>query len=213
MTMKRKRSAGSLVTSSALEASSTTPFFSSPVRLPNFFVQSKTHDPQSSPYSWKHASQETTEQEDGTQQTLNSRTRKRYRDGRPEEAQIHATTVEKLFEAQKAHPHASPLPSQQPHPQHQSLPQFSNHDAPQRSTLHSFWHLPQPSQTQQHGMPVQISQQEGLACDGCDRVLVAEYGMDTLDADMACRACGKHVCDTCAITAEMRLCLDCAMQG
>lgn len=119
-----------------------------------------------------------------------------------------ASTVEKLFSAQKAHPHASPLPSQL------HLPQYANQDTPsQRSTLHSFWQLPQTPQTIQHGQPSQIPQQEVLTCEGCDGVLIPEYGVDTLEAETACRACGKHVCNTCAITAEMRLCLDCAMQG
>lgn len=231
MSTKRKRSTGSLFATPAVEAPSPIPFFSSPVVLPNFFAQSKGYDPQS-PSTWKQSHQQSnTHQEEDTQpQTLHSRTRKRYRDGRPEESQIHGTlpnvplalwhgfhtdsecavasTVQKLFSAQRAHPHASPLPS---HPQTQDLPQ----DAPaQRSTLHSFWQLPQTSQLQvQHGTPAQMPQQEMVMCEGCDRVLVPEYGMDTLEAETACRGCGKCVCDTCAITAEVRLCLDCAMQG
>lgn len=90
--MKRKRSTGSLVTTSAQEAPSPTPFFSSPVLLPNFFAQSKTHEAQSSPLTWKQSHhQENAHQEEETPQNLNSRTRKRYRDGRPEELQIHGT--------------------------------------------------------------------------------------------------------------------------
>ncbi|THX71329.1 hypothetical protein D6D08_05541 [Aureobasidium pullulans] len=203
MSTKRKRS-GSLFAAPTIDASPA-PFFSSPVRLPEFFVQNKTLGPQSSPFSWKQQSSPNTSQDEGQQQ-LNSRTRKRYRDGRPEEAEIHASTVEKLFSAQKAHPHASPMLSQS-HLQ----PQFQPQHTPQRSTLHSFWHLPQPSQLPQHGMPA--TQQDAMICDGCDRVLTPEYGMDTLDQDTACGACGKHVCNTCAITAEMRMCLDCAMQS
>jgi hypothetical protein len=58
-------------------------------------------------------------------------------------------------------------------------------------------------------------QQDVLTCDGCDGKIVSEfsYGIDTLSAETMCTACGKCVCDTCAITAEARLCLDCAMQG
>ncbi|THZ56248.1 hypothetical protein D6C85_10629 [Aureobasidium pullulans] len=203
MSTKRKRS-GSLFVAPTIDASPA-PFFSSPVRLPEFFVQNKTLGPQSSPFSWKQQSSPNTSQDEGQQQ-LNSRTRKRYRDGRPEEAEIHASTVEKLFSAQKAHPHASPMLSQS-----DLQPQFQPQDTPQRSTLHSFWHLPQASQLPQHGMPA--TQQDAMTCDGCDRILTPEYGMDTLDQDTACGACGKHVCNTCAVTAEMRLCLDCAMQG
>ncbi|KEQ84095.1 hypothetical protein M438DRAFT_397616 [Aureobasidium pullulans EXF-150] len=203
MATKRKRS-GSLFAAPTIDASST-PFLSSPVRLPEFFVQNKTLGPQSSPFSWKQQSSPNTSQDEGKQQ-LNSRTRKRYRDGRPEEAEIHASTVDKLFSAQKAHPHASPMLSQS-----DLQPQFQPQDTPQRSTLHSFWHLPQASQLSQHGMPA--THQDAMTCDGCDRVLTPEYGMDTLDQDTACGACGKHVCNTCAVTVEMRLCLDCAMQG
>ncbi|KAH0274656.1 hypothetical protein KCU91_g5102, partial [Aureobasidium melanogenum] len=47
MSTKRKRSTGSLFTTPAVEAPSPTPFFSSPVLLPNFFAQSKGYDPQS----------------------------------------------------------------------------------------------------------------------------------------------------------------------
>ncbi|KAH0286235.1 hypothetical protein M436DRAFT_53122 [Aureobasidium namibiae CBS 147.97] len=218
MSMKRKRSTGSLFQTATLEASSPTPFASSPIRLPNFFVQSKTHDPQSSPFTPKSYHHESSQLEENTSHTLNSRTRKRYRDARPEESQIHASTVEKLFHAQKAHPHASPQPSQQPQPQLQAqYPlQFPPQDAPpQRSTLHSFWHLPQPSHIPQQHTDTSISQQEVLACEGCDGRLIPEYpyGMDTLDADTMCTACGKHVCNTCAITADTRLCLDCAMQA
>ncbi|THY77687.1 hypothetical protein D6C93_10248 [Aureobasidium pullulans] len=175
MSTKRKRS-GSLFVAPTIDASST-PFLSSPVRLPEFFVQNKTLGPQSSPFSWKQQSSPNTSQDEGQQQ-LNSRTRKRYRDGRPEEAEIHASTVEKLFSAQKAHPHASPMLSQS-----DLQPQFQPQDTPQRSTLHSFWHLPQPSQLPQHGMPA--THQDAMTCDACDRVLTPEYGMDTLDQDTA----------------------------
>lgn len=89
MSMKRKRSTGSLIQTSTFEASSPTPFASSPTRLPNFFVQSKTHESQSSPFTPKAYHHGHTQQDNHTSHTLNSRTQKRYRDGRPEESQIH----------------------------------------------------------------------------------------------------------------------------
>ena len=126
-----------------------------------------------------------------------------------------ASTVEKLFHAQKAHPHASPLPSQPAQTFSTQFPSQETQPPPQKSTLHSFWHLPQASQTQQYESAPRIPQQDVLVCEGCDGVIMPEsvYGMDTLETDTMCRACGKHVCNTCAITAEVRLCLDCAMQG
>jgi hypothetical protein len=84
MSIKRKRSSGSLFQTPTLETSPAQPFLSSPIRLPNFFVQSKAHDPHS-PFTPKQH----TQQEEHTSQNLNSRTRKRYRDARPEESQIH----------------------------------------------------------------------------------------------------------------------------
>jgi hypothetical protein len=233
MSTKRKRSMGSLFATPTLEASTTTPFFSSPpIVLPNFFLQSKTYEQQSSPFALKYHHQDT-HQDDYTSQTLNSRTRKRYRDARPEESQIHgmsfflpclyililtsptASTVEKLFSAQKAHPHASPQPSHQLPPQPQSPPQFAQQEAPQRSTLHTFWHLPQGTQMPQYNTTPRIPQQEVLVCDGCDRRIESDspYGTDTLIADTRCTACERSVCDTCSITVETRLCLDCAMQA
>jgi hypothetical protein len=87
--MKRKRSTGCLFATPALEASTPTPFFSSPpILLPNLFLQSKTYEPQPSPFALKQH-HESTHQDDHTSQNLNSRTRKRYRDARPEESQIH----------------------------------------------------------------------------------------------------------------------------
>ncbi|KAG9599460.1 hypothetical protein KCU77_g1724, partial [Aureobasidium melanogenum] len=92
MSTKRKRSTGSLFTPSTVEAPSPTPtIFSSPALLPNFFAQSKGYELQSSPIAWKQSNHQgiTQQEEDTTSQTLHSRTRKRYRDGRPEESQIH----------------------------------------------------------------------------------------------------------------------------
>ncbi|KAG9661286.1 hypothetical protein KCU98_g3117, partial [Aureobasidium melanogenum] len=90
MSAKRKRSTGSLFTTSAVEAPSPTPFLSSPALLPNFFAQSKRYELHSSPIAWKQSNPHQEHQdEDRTPQTLHSRTRKRHRDGRPEESQIH----------------------------------------------------------------------------------------------------------------------------
>lgn len=85
MSIKRKRSSGSLFQTPTLETSPAQPFLSSPIRLPNFFIQSKTYEPHSSPFTPKQH----TQQDEHTSQNLNSRTRKRYRDARPEESQIH----------------------------------------------------------------------------------------------------------------------------
>ncbi|KAH0045240.1 hypothetical protein KCU78_g262, partial [Aureobasidium melanogenum] len=89
MSAKRKRSTGSLFAASAVETPSPTAIFTSPALLPNFFAQSKGYELQSSPIAWKQTNHQAHQEEDRTSQTLHSRTRKRYRDGRPEESQIH----------------------------------------------------------------------------------------------------------------------------
>jgi hypothetical protein len=174
---------------------------------------------------------------------LNTRTQKRHRDNRPQQAQIHASTVQKLFQAQRKNPHAEPLLSQdlqllqyQSHLQQQQEEQTSsninsNQYAPmQKSTLHSFWQLPplrdpRPQQSvlncggggggRGRGIQQQQQQQQqdALLCDGCDGVLTFYLESIIDTTDTTCKNCGKLVCDICSITVERRLCLQCAMQS
>ncbi|KAF1355515.1 hypothetical protein BDV97DRAFT_288731 [Delphinella strobiligena] len=179
-------------------------------RLPLFFPQSKPHDPsRSEPYrDWKL-------QVETESPHLNSRTRKRYRDNRPDEEQVHgmsiASTMTKLFDAQREHPDAAPILSQ-------SIP-VRQQQVSQKSTLHSFWQLPKhstvmtPHAESMHVLPGR-SHSLGLVCDDCDRTLISPDAMDIDEAmfeeETACRACGKHVCDTCAVAGNQRKCLECA---
>ncbi|KAF2000261.1 hypothetical protein P154DRAFT_522734 [Amniculicola lignicola CBS 123094] len=154
---------------------------------------------------------------------LGSRTRKRFRDNRPEERVIHETTIQKLFNAQRTHPHAEPILSS-PHPQYSTQP------APpvQKSTLHSFWKLPTPPVQAPLFQAQQQPQQHvwnGPRCEDCDVQLRGDGdGMDVdMDVDMdmgggatsqfGCNDCGKNVCGTCAVVSMTRHCLSCATTG
>ncbi|EMC94555.1 hypothetical protein BAUCODRAFT_44270, partial [Baudoinia panamericana UAMH 10762] len=143
-----------------------------------------------------------------------SRTRKRHRDDRPEEGDVYASTLKRLFDAQKRHPDASPMPSSQ------SLPTPSaGHGTPQRSTLHSFWKLPsEPSRRDLDAMDVDDGAQrlvlESLRCEDCDRRLMDDEGglivESMIEQETACVCCRRRVCDTCSVSGDRRICLGCA---
>lgn len=144
MLLKRKRSDSEISTSSSM--------FSSPPSAPNF----TSMDYQS------HQSQIP------TPSLFASRTRKRYRDNRPSESEVHRMpclflsvdwqalipstehTLSLLYSAQQK-PQQSSLPtsfrSSQSHEPVSSLPSSSQNS--QQSSLHSFWHGPMASSTRQ----------------------------------------------------------------
>lgn len=222
--LKRKRSSAAFSSPADMMTGSFPQWNDGSSRLPLFFPQSKPLDPTRSEPSREWKLQAETESPH-----LNSRTRKRYRDNRPNEEQVHgmclphamhdqglireivASTMNKLFDAQREHPDAAPILSQ-------SLPVRQQH-ALQKSTLHSFWQLPKHSSVMtphiepMHVLPSQ-SNTSGLVCDDCDRALISPDAMDIDEAmfeeETACRACGKHVCDTCAVAGDERKCLECA---
>ncbi|KAF1937331.1 hypothetical protein EJ02DRAFT_357064 [Clathrospora elynae] len=153
-----------------------------------------------------------------------NRTRKRFRDNRPDMRAIHENTLNKLFAAQRNHPEASPIPSDTLPLQHPSQAIAK----PQKSNLHSFWkQLPTPPvQSLAFSLPVHVTQaaSQRPRCDDCDNSLqCASDGMDVdMDADMgravegspfACNDCGKNVCGTCAVVSMTRHCLQCATTG
>ncbi|EON62493.1 hypothetical protein W97_01716 [Coniosporium apollinis CBS 100218] len=144
---------------------------------------------------------------------LNSRTRKRFRDNRPDESVIHENTISKLFTAQREYPHAAPVLSQPLAPPPTAVP------TSQKSTLHAFWNLPP---THAHTVSAQshtaaFEEPQGLRCDDCDTALAPG---DSMDVDMGgsageytCASCGRRVCDTCAVVGDERRCLHCAMSS
>ncbi|KAI7556622.1 hypothetical protein KC319_g10044 [Hortaea werneckii] len=214
----------------ALKRKRSTPFISSPVSdisttttsssdetsaIPFFYQQQKPISPlplqrQKPTWSWP------TYDDTPSTQLLNSRTRKRHRDDRPDEHQIHASTIQRLYDAQRKHPEASPMPS------HQSLPAITQQQQPQSqpqsSTLHSFWRLPPTltcsSQLMQIERAGQPPTSESLQCEDCDGSLMPADAMDIDEAlteqESMCAMCRRRVCDGCAVLGDERICLGCA---
>ncbi|KAF2132188.1 hypothetical protein P153DRAFT_334837 [Dothidotthia symphoricarpi CBS 119687] len=206
MTMKRKRSSDA-----------------SPVSISSFSTretQSPTPFPQTSnAHGWNFTNASRVKSGE-----WGNRTCKRVRDNRPEERVIHdvENTLDKLFAAQRSHPHAAPissdaLPAQQP---------TLVISKPQTSTLHSFWkQLPAPPvQTPIFTSELQLypTVVQSPRCDDCESPLQSEGdGMD-VDTDVggavecnpfACSDCGKNVCGICAVVSTTRHCLQCATTG
>ncbi|KAF2102399.1 hypothetical protein NA57DRAFT_51980 [Rhizodiscina lignyota] len=142
---------------------------------------------------------------------VNSRTRKRFRDNRPDETTLHENTINKLFSAQRENPRASPVPS------HSS--DISTSSINQKSTLHSFWSLPQPPRVSPSAAPhsTGFDNPNLPRCEDCEAALGSSDGMDVdmMDTDDGvdehqCQVCGRRVCDGCAVSMELRRCLGCA---
>lgn len=135
-----------------------------------------------------------------------------------------ANTISKLFSAQREHPHAEPVPSSQP-PHVAATPA-----APQKNTLHSFWHIssnpvePAHSNTMMvdadpapSAQPLKGSQAVtsiGWNCEDCEGHIRFEDEMSLDDSIVAretlCCCCRRRVCDGCAVLWDERLCLGCA---
>lgn len=142
---------------------------------------------------------------------LNSRTRKRFRDNRPDESKIHATTYQRLFSAARSPPlteHSTPTQTVHTPP---SPPE-------RQSSLHSFW--PISSSTPTVSEPITIEPSLTITCEDCEAPLPTQdsdtcmSGMDSGEmdgADFACRSCSRRVCGTCAVVevGEGRECLQC----
>ncbi len=157
---------------------------------------------------------------------------KRHRDNRPEESSVHgsvtsrsavqdsvlidyiASTISKLFSAQREHPHAEPVLSSQP--QTHTAPAT----APQRSTLHSFWTINSSPAAPVQDTAMQIDVEPGqpvaagLRCEDCDSSIHRDDAMDlddgTIAQEVECRSCRRKVCDGCAVLRNERICLGCA---
>jgi hypothetical protein len=121
-----------------------------------------------------------------------------------------ATTISKLYEAQRLHPNAEPV---------YSTSEPAHEEAHQKSTLHAFWNIgPQPmsmdtaSSTNSSSSNLSVV----LRCEDCDGSL---RHADFMDVDMsdgmvqqesACAGCARQVCDRCAVMGLNRVCLPCA---
>ena len=171
---------------------------------------------------------------------LNSRTRKRFRDNRPNESEIHgtyllqctryasapfhpplltgfslATTYERLF-----------LAARSPPPTEHSTPSQNVNNRPsppqRQSSLHNFWLI--SSSTPAVSEPIMAQAPVNVTCEDCEALLPTQDSdicMGGVDggaadaADYACRSCSRNVCGTCAIVevGAGRECLQCRMSS
>ncbi|EME49003.1 hypothetical protein DOTSEDRAFT_162981 [Dothistroma septosporum NZE10] len=205
MAIKRKRPSPGF--SSPSSTGSDTTIQSSP--LPSFYHRSTLIAPLYHKPTWSFP----TYDDSPSSQYLNSRTRKRHRDNRPDAQQIHAHTIDRLYQAQRQHPDASPVLSQ-------PVVQAQHPTQPQRSTLHSFWRIGQPPSTTMMAVdpgPMRLDTHMSFHCEDCDRPLKPADAMDVdeeiLNQETRCASCERSICDTCAILGTSRTCLACASRG
>ena len=229
MALKRKRSSPTL---SSPFSSDNDSLQKSSSPLPFFYTQSKPTEALYQKPAWSFPTYESDEPSTHISRHLNSRTRKRHRDDRPDEESIHgvscwlgavvqmstladvcrcaASTISRLYEAQRQHPQAEPIPSQSALPATQSRAVGS-----QKNTLHSFWNIrAQPRPNDAMAIDPGPSLTSEMRCEDCDSSLQPQDAMEldegTLDQETACNWCRKHVCDKCAVLGDERVCLCCA---
>ncbi|MCJ1237649.1 hypothetical protein MMC14_005636 [Varicellaria rhodocarpa] len=229
MTVKRKRSTSAFSPfspfSSASESSSSSPQRPHTLPISHTYQDTDTTMGDTHPFyqidNWAPAG-------DQTPSHLHSRTRKRFRDGRPGESIIHENTYNLLFSAQRsptptpAHPRTPSLPSPMTTPPQHHQKRVSS----SQSSLHNFWALPRRVSGHRQSSSSIPSQCLQLSCQDCDSSLTPTEGESAMDIDTcgvslehrgederewACRDCGRVVCDGCAVVlvGEGRECLQC----
>lgn len=231
MLHKRKRSSTTILSSPTSDLTGSTVQSFYPHTKP---ILSPFHSPPSKPSSF----------DPDTPSHLNIRTRKRHRDNRPDAESVHgasyspppcwlgavvqmraltdvsritASTIQRLYQAQRENTAAEPgvAPGQQlqhQHHQEQDQGQQQLQPQPQKSTLHSFWRIEQP-------LPIMLPQTQRivaaqeLRCEDCDGALRDEEAMDVDEdsaEDKACGSCRRPVCNNCAVYGRERVCAGCA---
>ncbi|KAI9899302.1 hypothetical protein N3K66_005763 [Trichothecium roseum] len=156
---------------------------------------------------------------------LNSRTMKRFRNGRPSDDEVHQRTLNLLYSAQHgggaALQHQSGAaaalqqfpqcqPQQQPSVQQQQQQQQQQQE---NQGLHRFWNINSAPPVQGSAMTQAPTFERPAACEDCGAGL--DDGMDVdggAGDDTACGACGKHICYSCSVSnlGEQKRCLHCA---
>ncbi|KAF4820116.1 hypothetical protein CGCSCA5_v004266 [Colletotrichum siamense] len=191
MALKRKRSASELVT-----------LFNSPARSDSS-VESFDF-PISPSLAFPRAF--------ATPSHLDSRTRKRFRDNRPSQEEVHQRTLNMLYSAQQQDQHMETESSLSPAP----VPAVTARNT--QKSLHSFWNIKsaQPPVSRTASPPVHQRALSPTSCEDCGAGLGSAdadgMDIDGCEGDNACGACGKHVCSQCSITnlGEQRRCLHCS---
>lgn len=233
MALKRKRSSpGFSSPASDTTSNSSTETISG--CLPFFYAQSKPIEPMYFKPTWSFPTYDDGAEHYRSAADMNSRTRKRHRDDRPEEEAVYCTmmiyiamlcmsnvadighiaanTISRLFNAQRQHPHAEPVLSAET--------TTARPEQPQRSTLHTFWRIPKRAPAPTLDMPMALDQattsttDAGMRCEDCDDPLRSDDAMelddDTMTQETACMSCKRSVCDRCAVLGNARICLGCA---
>lgn len=166
---------------------------------------------------------------------LDSRTRKRYRDNRPDDRTIHGwaspnfsciprsmrlttsseNTYNMLFAAARSPPQsrkemAFPATADPVQP----LPPQRQH-----SSLHDYWTIASPPPPIEVSHPDAPASSFSAVCEDCESPIATsniDTSMDGVDIDVAvddfaCRTCRRRVCDTCAVVevGAGRDCLQC----
>lgn len=234
MALKRKRSSPSF---SPIASEATCSDGSSPYSLPSFYTQSKPIEPFYTKSSWSFPTYESDDSHDQqrnhvSSRHLNSRTRKRHRDDRPDEKSVFgalqpaciawlgaadmglfadicrgaATTLSRLYDAQRNQSRTEPI----------SLQHTTNvraEEPAQRSTLHSFWNIGGSMPMAVDSNPSSVINLE-RKCEDCEGSLQPVSAMELddgfLEHESACAMCRRNVCDGCAVLGNERICLACA---
>jgi hypothetical protein len=243
MALKRKRSSPTF--SSPFSDTSNSSIDSNP--LSYFYTQSKPTEPFYYQKPFSSSSSPVRGAEEPSH--LNSRTRKRHRDNRPDSSQIYgacksawlgtvmemssladvcryaASTISKLYEAQRQQPRAEPILSSSSgcHASGIVSEQQQQQQPLQKSTLHAFWRIEQqplpPTAVTERIAAVDSSASLERRCEDCDGAL-GGAGEDEMAMDLdwggtdgeqrRCAVCQRSVCDFCSILGQVRTCLACA---
>ncbi|KAL2060644.1 hypothetical protein VTL71DRAFT_9285 [Oculimacula yallundae] len=210
MVLKRKRSDSEISTSSSL--------LSSPLSAPGYMSIDYPNNQTQTPIP--------------TPSLFSSRTRKRYRDNRPSESEVHQHTLSLLFSgAQKQQEVALPTfsrPSITPHQPVSSIPSRSHSMPSQQASLHSFWHGPMASGTRQLSPSSNYSNStantpsivsgtnaffSATNCEDCDSSLGQADDADAMDVDMMMDidmgGSGNYGCTSCG----KQVCHSCAVSN
>ena len=129
-------------------------------------------------------------------------------------SRIVASTIQRLYQAQRENAAAEPgvAPGQQLQHQHHQEQDQQLAPQPQKSTLHSFWRIEQPVPIMLPQTQRTVAAQE-LRCEDCDGALRDEEAMDVDEdsaEDKACGSCRRPVCNNCAVYGRERVCAGCA---
>ncbi|KAK0391811.1 hypothetical protein NLU13_1310 [Sarocladium strictum] len=203
MVLKRKRSSSELCSSPSASSTCSSAFsFCSPPTTTTTTTQA--------PIFWDGGSNVSRNLFNGPTH-LNSRTMKRFRDGRPSEELVHQRTLNLLFAAQQQQQQHETPTMTQPQPEDT----LCNTTQSAQHSLHRFWNIasaPKPPTT--NSAVVQQPQQLNTGCEDCGASLVdTMMDVDGSGSDAtACGACGKHVCFSCSVSnlGEEKRCLQCA---